>query len=95
MLLENVKPLPNFLFFYNCNKIQYWTWQNGQVGSRSIGLQIKRVVGKKRVILSRLKMGSGQSGCGLGRPIFSHEFFYFKKTTCICHLESHATNYLI
>ena len=29
-------------------------------------------------------------------PYFSHEFFLFiKKTTCFCHLESHATNYLM
>ena len=53
-----------------------------------------------RVILSGLKTGSGQSGCGSGRVglarIFHMNFFIFiKKTTCICHLESYATNYLM
>ena len=31
---------------------------------------------------------------GWDNPYFSHEFF-FKKIKCICHLKSHATNYLI
>ena len=56
----------------------------------------------KRVILSRLKSGLGQSGCVLRRvdPYFSHEFLFLffifiKKTTCICHLKSYAPNYLM
>ena len=77
----------------------------GRVGSN--GSQVKRVTGQKRVILSGLKSGSGQSGCGSGRvdPYFSHEIFYFfyflffiffiKKTICICHLDSYATYYLM
>ena len=48
------------------------------------GLRVNRVAGRVR----------------LGRvdPYFSHEFvlyIYIKKTTCICHLESYATNYLM
>ena len=45
----------------------------------SIGLWVKRVVGKKRVILRGLKTGSSQSGCGSGQVdlYFSHEFFFF------------------
>ena len=64
---------------------------------RSIELQVKQVAGQKRVILSGLKTSSGQSGCGSSRvnPYFSHDFFYIKKTTCIFHLESHATNYMM
>ena len=70
--------------------------QEDRVGS--IGLQVKQVAGQKQVILSGLKMVSNQSGCKSGRvrSYFSHEFFlYIKKTTCFCHLESHATNYLM
>ena len=65
---------------------------SGQVRIRSIGLQVKLV------ILSGLKRGSGRLGCGLGRVdlYFSHNFFFFnKKTTYICYLESHAINYLM
>ena len=67
--------------------------------------QVNRITGQKMVILSGLKRGLDQSGCGLDRvdPYFSHEFYFyfyfififFKKTTYICHLESHATNYLM
>ena len=43
--------------------------------------------------------GSGQSGYRLNRVgltcIFHIKFFIFKKTICVCHLESHATNYLM
>ena len=37
--------------------------------------------GSKRIILSELKTGLGQSGCGSGQvdPYFSHEFFFFKE----------------
>ena len=52
----------------------------GRVESSSS--QVNRVVdqtgnGSKRVILSELKMGSGQSSCRSSRvdPYFSHEFF--------------------
>ena len=39
---------------------------------------------------------SSQSGCGSGWPIFfTWIFLFIKKTTCFCHLESHATNYLM
>ena len=57
------------------------TGRSGWVQVGSIGLRVKWVTGKKRVILSRLKTGLGQSGCRLGRvnPYFSHEFFYFYK----------------
>ena len=74
----------------------------------SIGLQVKRVTGKKLVILSGLKMSSGQLVAGQVKltRIFHMNFFYIiyiyiyiyffiKKTTCICHLESYATNYLM
>ena len=66
-----------------------------QVWVGSIWLQVKWVTGQKRVILSGLKMGSCQSGCGLGQvdPYFSHDFFFFffiKKTTCIFHLKSYG-----
>ena len=71
-----------------------------QVGS--IRLRVKWVTGQKMVILSGLKTGSGQSGCGSGQvdPYFSHEFYFLffifiKKTKCICHLESYATNYMM
>ena len=74
--------------------------QEDRVGS--IGLQVKQVAGQKQVILSGLKTGLSQLGCGSGwiDPYFSHDiyiyiFFLIKKTTCICHLESHATNYLM
>ena len=69
---------------------------SGQSGCGSNGSRVKWV------ILSMLKMGSGQSGCGLvgsGWPVFFTWIFLFfifiKKTTCICHLESYATNYLM
>ena len=41
----------------------------------------------KWIILSKLKTSLGQSGYGSGwvDSYFSHEFFFFKKTTCICH----------
>ena len=73
------------------------TGESGWVWVGSIGLQVKWVTSQKRVTLSRLKTGSGQSGCGLGRvdPYFYKNFFLIKKTTCICYLESHATNYLM
>ena len=47
----------------------------------SIGLRIKRVAGKKRVILSELKMSSSQSGCRSGQvvPYFHMIFFFFYK----------------
>ena len=82
--------------------------ENGRVGLSSS--QVNRVVGKKWVILSRLKTGSSQSGCESGRLtcIFHMNFFifiifilyiyiyiYIKKTSCIYHLESHATNHLM
>ena len=61
----------------------------GRVGS--IGLQW--------VILIGLKSGLGQLGLGEGRGgltrIFHIIFFLIKKITCICHLKSHATNYLM
>ena len=70
---------------------------------RRVGFGL-RVTGKKWVILSGLKTDLGQSGCRLGRvdPYFSHEFIYlflffyfYKENTCICPLESYATNYLM
>ena len=71
--------------------------RHGKMGMLGrVGLIGLRVTGHfKRVI-----MGSGQSSCGSGRvdPYFSHEFvlyIYIMKTTCICHLESYATNYLM
>ena len=77
--------------------------RHGKTGGSS---QVNRVADQmgcrlKRFILSRLKTSSGQLGCESGRvgPYFSHDFFFFffffKKTTYICHLESHATNYLM
>ena len=69
---------------------------NGQVG---LGLgQVNRVVGKKGHF-KRVRNESGQSSYKLGRVrltcIFHIKFFLFKKTICVCHLESHATNYLM
>ena len=51
--------------------------ENGRVGLSSS--QVNRVVGKKWVILSRLKTGSSQSGCESGRLtcIFHMNFFIF------------------
>ena len=43
------------------------TGGSGRVRVGSIGLPVKRVTGQKWVILSGLKTGSGQSGCGSGR----------------------------
>ena len=47
----------------------------------------------------QVKNGFGSIGLrvGSGWPIFSNDFFFFliKKTTYICYLKSHATNYLI
>ena len=46
-------------------------------------------------------MSSGQLGCRSARvdPYFSHDLllllFLIKKITCIFHLKSHATNYLM
>ena len=69
-----------------------------QVGRSESGW-VNWVASKKQVILSGLKTGLNQLGCGSGwiEPYFSHDFFFFliKKTTCICYLESHATNYLM
>ena len=49
--------------------------------------------GSKRVILSGLKNRvAGQVGL---THIFHMIFLFIKKTTCICHLKSHATNYLM
>ena len=57
---------------------------NGQVGLNSS--RVNRVTSKKQVILSKLKNGLVQSGCGSGRVglgrvdlYFSHEFFFFKE----------------
>ena len=65
----------------------------GRVGSGQTGHM------SKRVILSGLKMGSGQTCCKSGWPVFFTWIFLFfifiKKTTCICHLESYETNYLM
>ena len=55
--------------------------------------QIKRVASQKRVQVNQF--------AGRVDLYFSHDFIYIyiyiyiKKTTCICHLESHATNYLM
>ena len=69
-----------------------------QVGRSESGW-VNWVASQKQVILSGLKTGLSQLGCGSGwiDLYFSHELFFFliKKTTCICHLESHATNYLM
>ena len=69
---------------------------NGQVGLGSD--QVNRVAGKKSHF-KRVRNGSGQSGYRLGRVgltcIFHIKFFLFKKTICVCHLESYATNYLM
>ena len=50
----------------------------GRVQVGSIGLWVKQVTGQKQVILSGLKMGSGQLGCGSGwvDSYFLHEFIY-------------------
>ena len=76
--------------------------KTGRLGCKSNRLQVNQV------ILSELKRGSGQSGCRSGQVdlYFSHKFYFIlflkifififlMKTTCICHLESHATNYLM
>ena len=66
----------------------------------SIELRVKRVTGKKRVILSGLKNGFGLIGLLVrSTHIFLMNFYFYffifiKKTTCIFHLESYATNYL-
>ena len=53
--------------------------------------QIKRVASQKRVQVNQF--------AGRVDLYFLHDFIYIyiyiKKTTCICHLESHATNYLM
>ena len=70
--------------------------ENGRVGLSSS--QVNWVVGKKLVILSGLKTGSSQSGCGSGRVdlYFLHDFFFLiKKTICIYHLKIYATNHLM
>ena len=74
--------------------------RHGKTGGLSRVNQVvdKRVTGQKRVILSGLKTGYGQIGLGRVNKYFSHEFLFFifiKKTTCICHLESYAINYLM
>ena len=61
--------------------------------------------GSKWVILNELKMGhfkrikNGSIGLqvrsGRVNSYFLHKFFFIKKTTCICHLESYITNYLM
>ena len=69
---------------------------NGQVGLGSS--QVNRVADKKGHF-KRVRNGLGQSGYKLGRVgltcIFHIKFFLFKKTICVCHLESHAINYLM
>ena len=49
------------------------------LGFKSIGLRVKRVTGQKQIILSRLKMCLGQSGCRLGRVdlYFSHKLYIY------------------
>ena len=51
--------------------------------------QIKRVASQKRVQVNQF--------AGRVDLYFLHDFIYIyiKKITCICHLESHATNYLM
>ena len=69
-----------------------WTWQTGGSGWVKLGS------GQVRLIGLRVKTGSGQSRFGSGRVGLTHIFhmnFFKKKKTCICHLESHATNYLM
>ena len=84
---------------YVCACVCVCTWQTGGLGWFGSGQSgCKLGLGKKWVILSGLKMGSSQSGCGLSRvdPFFTYIYIYIlKKITCICNLESHATNYLI
>ena len=63
----------------------------GRVGSSGCG--------SKRVILSglkRVRVNQVAGQVGLSWPVFfTWIFFFIKKTTFICHLESHATNYLM
>ena len=70
-------------------------FESSQTGCGSNGLGCW----SKLVILSKLKTDSGQLGCGSGRvdPYFQMIFLFFliKKTTYICHLKSHVTNYLM
>ena len=64
----------------------------GQTGHRLKTGHFERV--KNEFGSIRFRVGSGQVDL-----YFSHDFFFIlifiKKTTCICHLESYATNYLI
>ena len=68
-----------------------------QVWVGSIWLQVKWVTGQKRLILSGLKMGSCQSGCGLGQvdPYFSHDFFYKENNMYLPFEKLWKKNYLM
>ena len=70
--------LSSSLFFPLCASS---TIRGKQVVWVGFKLRVKRVVGKKWVILNELKMGLGQSGCGLeqiglGWPVFFTWIFY-------------------
>ena len=67
----------NYRFFKKLKLLKKLDMENGRVGLSSS--QVNRVVGKKWVILSRLKTGSSQSGCESGRLtcIFHMNFFIF------------------
>ena len=64
-----------------CACVCVCTWQTGGSGWFGSGQSgCKLGLGKKWVILSGLKMGSSQSGCGLSRvDHFSHIYIYFKE----------------
>ena len=61
-----------------------------------IGLRIKRVAGKKRVILSELKMSSGQSGCRSDQvvPYFHMIFFFYKENNLYMPFEKSCNKLL-
>ena len=76
---DNVKFCVHSLFFFLF--FELIVYKHGKMGWSGSG-RVNRVMGQtghglKWVILSRLKTGSSQSGCGLGwiDPYFSHEFF--------------------
>ena len=67
-------------------------WVTGQTGHMLKTGHLKRVeIGFRSI---ELQVGSGRVRF---TRIFHMNFFFFliKKTTCICHLESYATNYLM
>ena len=58
-------------------------------------MRFKNIKNRHGKRVGRVQVESIGLQVGLTRIFHMIFFFFFKKTTCICHLENHATNYLM